>query len=52
MNYLKLEDSIMDLELNKPYSSEEIARNIFNVSGKTFSNKRTHYLEKLSTVYK
>lgn len=42
----------MDLELNKPYSSEEIARNIFNISGKTFSNKRTHYLEKLSTVYK
>lgn len=41
----------MELELNKPYTSEEIARNIFNVSGKTFSNKRQMYLERLSQVY-
>ncbi len=42
----------MELELNKPYTSEEIARNEFNVSAKTFSNKRDIYLEKLSSKYK
>ena len=42
----------MELELNKPYTSEEIARNEFNVSAKTFSNKRDIYLEKLSSKYR
>lgn len=45
-------ENYMELELNKPYTSEEIARNLFNVSSKTFSNKRQMYLDKLSSVYK
>ena len=39
------------LELGKKYSSAELAREAFNVSAKTFSNKREQYLEKLSEYY-
>lgn len=41
----------MDLELNKPYTSAELARIAFNVSAKSFSNRREQYLAKLSEYY-
>lgn len=39
------------IELNKPYSSKELAQLVFNVSAKTFSNRRDYYLERLSEYY-
>ena len=41
----------MNLELNRPYTSTELARLAFNVSSKSFSNRREQYLEKLSEYY-
>ena len=40
-----------ELELNTPYTSGELARLAFNISAKTFSNKRSMYLEKLSEYF-
>ena len=39
------------LEVGKSYSSAEIAKEVFNISAKTFSNSREKYLEKLSQYY-
>jgi len=39
------------LEVGKKYSSAEIAREVFNISAKTFSNNRTSYLERMSNYY-
>ena len=41
----------MNLELNKPYTSAELAREAFNISVKSFSNRREQYLAKLSEYY-
>lgn len=39
------------LEVGKTYTSEEVARDVFNVSKKTFSNRRAEYLEKMKKYY-
>ena len=39
------------LEIGKSYSSADIARLVFSVSPKTFSNRREAYLDKLSQYY-
>ena len=39
------------LEVGKKYSSAEIAKEVFNISAKTFSNRRADYLEKMSEYY-
>ena len=39
------------LEVGKSYSSSDIAELVFNVSSKTFSNRRQAYLDKLSQYY-
>ena len=40
-----------ELELNVPYTSTDLARLAFNISAKSFSNKRSMYLEKLSEYF-
>ena len=40
-----------ELELNVPYTSADLARLAFNVSAKSFSNRRIAYLEKLSEYF-
>lgn len=39
------------LEVGKKYTSAEIAKEVFNISAKSFSNNRSKYLEKLAQYY-